>query len=68
VLPVDIETARHIAQLGEQSYRQPIGLPDLVIAATAMWYGLVLLTRNMGELGRLGIAAHDPFENLPAAP
>lgn len=65
VLPVDTETARHVARLGEQSHRQPIGLPDLIVAATAVRHGLVLLTRNMSELGRLGIAAHDPFVELP---
>ncbi len=66
VLPVDTETARHVALLGERSHRQPIGLPDLIIAATAVRHGLVLLTRNMGELGRLAIQAHDPFVSLPA--
>lgn len=68
VLPVDTETARHVARLGELSYRQPIGLPDLIIAATAVRHGLVLLTRNMDEFGRLAIAAHDPFANLPGDP
>jgi predicted nucleic acid-binding protein len=65
VLPVDIETARHVARLGEQSHRQPISLSDLIIAATATRHGLVLLTRNMDEISRLGIAARDPFANLP---
>jgi predicted nucleic acid-binding protein len=65
VLPVDSDTARHIARLGELVYRQPIDLPDLIIAATAVRHGLILLTRNMTELGRLGIAAHDPFLDLP---
>ena len=65
VLPVDTDTARHIARLGELVHRQPIGLPDLIIAATAVRHGLVLLTRNMSELGRLGIAARDPFIDLP---
>jgi predicted nucleic acid-binding protein len=65
VLPVDVETARHVARLGELTHRQPIGLPDLVVAATAVRHGLVLLTRNMSELGRLDIAARDPFVELP---
>jgi predicted nucleic acid-binding protein len=65
VLPVDTETGHHVARLGEQVYRQPISLPDLIIAATAVRHGLVLLTRNMSELGRLGIAARDPFVDLP---
>jgi predicted nucleic acid-binding protein len=65
VLSVDVDTARHIARLGELVHRQPIDLPDLIIAATAVRHGLVLLTRNMSELGRLGIAARDPFVDLP---
>ena len=65
VLPVDAETARQMAQLGEQVHRQPVSLPDVIIAATAIRHGLVLLTHNMGEIGRLGIAARDPFIELP---
>lgn len=65
VLPVDTETARHAARLGEQAHRQPIDLSDLIIAATAARHGLVLLTRNMDEIGRLGLAARDPFASLP---
>lgn len=65
VLAVDIETARHVARLGEMSHRQPIALSDLIIAATAVRHGLVLLTHNMRELGRLGIAARDPLVELP---
>jgi predicted nucleic acid-binding protein len=65
VLPVDSETAHQIARLGERVYRQPVALPDLIIAATAIRHGLILLTRNMGEFGRLGISARDPFVDLP---
>jgi toxin FitB len=65
VLEVDIETARHVARLGEKTHRQPIALPDLIIAATAVRHGLILLTHNMAELGRLGIAARDPLAELP---
>jgi predicted nucleic acid-binding protein len=65
VLPIDIETARHVARLGEQTHRQPVALPDLIIAATAVRHGLILLTHNMSEIGRLGIDARDPFVDLP---
>ncbi len=65
VLPVDAETARHMARLGEHVRRQPVSLPDVIIAATAVRHGLVLLTHNMGEMGRLGISACDPFVELP---
>jgi hypothetical protein len=65
VLAMDVETGRHLARLGERTHRQPIALPDLIIAATAVRHGLVLLTRNLGELGRLAIDARDPFVELP---
>jgi predicted nucleic acid-binding protein len=68
ILPMDVETGRHLARLGEQTHRQPIALPDLIIAATAVRHGLVLLTRNLGELGRLAIDARDPFAELPEDP
>ena len=61
VLAVDVETARHVARLGAATYDQPVGLPDLIIAATAVRHGLVALTRNMREFGRLGVPARDPF-------
>jgi hypothetical protein len=65
VLAVDVETARHVARLGEMTHRHPVALPDLIIAATAVRHGLVLLTHNMAHLGRLGIAARDPHVELP---
>jgi predicted nucleic acid-binding protein len=66
VLPIDLETARHVARLGAATYRQPVALPDLIIAATAARHGLILLTRNLGQLGRLDVPALDPFVALPA--
>lgn len=65
VLAIDVETSRHVARLAEHTHRQPISLPDLIIAATAVRHGLVVLTHNMGEFSRLGIAARDPFDQLP---
>ncbi|MCC6779315.1 MAG: PIN domain-containing protein [Hyphomicrobiales bacterium] len=66
VLAIDIETARYVARLGEATYRQPVALADLIIAASALRHGLTVLTRNMSELGRLGVPARDPFITLPA--
>ena len=66
VLAMDVQTARHLARLGEITYRQPVGLPDLIIAATAARHGLTVLTRNISEFGRLGVPARDPFSELPA--
>lgn len=65
VLTIDLETARHVARLGAAIYQQPVALPDLIVAATAVRHGLVVLTRNMREFGRLSVPARDPFAELP---
>jgi predicted nucleic acid-binding protein len=65
VLTIDLETARHVARLSAATHRQPVALPDLIIAATAVRHGLVVLTRNMRQFGRLRVPAHDPFAELP---
>jgi predicted nucleic acid-binding protein len=65
VQPVDTETARHVARLGELTHQQPVALADLIIAATALRHGLTLLTHNMSDMDRLGIGARDPFVELP---
>jgi len=36
LLTIDLETARHVARLSAATYRQPVALPDLIIAATAV--------------------------------
>lgn len=64
VLPIDVQTARQVARLGAVTCQQPVDLPDLIIAATAVRHGLITLTRNMREFERLGISAHDPFASL----
>jgi predicted nucleic acid-binding protein len=65
VLAVDVEVARHVARLGEATYRQPVALADVIIAATAARHGLTVLTHNMSQFGRLPVAAHDPLVDLP---
>lgn len=65
VLPIDLETAKHIARLGELTHKKTVELPDLVIAATAARHDLTILTRNLKDVGRLAIPARDPFVDLP---
>jgi toxin FitB len=65
VLAIDIKTAREVARLGAATYQQPVALPDLIIAATAARHGLIVLTHNMKEFGRLKVAARDPLVDLP---
>ena len=65
VLSIDLETARHVARLGEVTHQQPVALSDLIIAATASRHELIVLTRNLSEFGRLGVPVRDPFVDLP---
>jgi len=65
VLPLDLEAARHLARLQEETHQQQVPLPDLIIAATAARHDLVVLTRNMKDFGRLSVKAVDPFLELP---
>jgi toxin FitB len=65
VLPIDLETARHVARFGAATYRQPLALADLIIAATAVRHGLIVLTHNLSQIGRLDVPARDPFVELP---
>jgi predicted nucleic acid-binding protein len=55
-----------LTRLAAATYQQPVALPDIIIAATAARHGLIVPARNMGEFGRLRVAAHDPFTELPA--
>jgi toxin FitB len=66
ILPMDIDTARHVARLAAEIHPQQVALPDLIIAATAVRHGLVVLTRNLKDFGRLSVKALDPFAALPA--
>lgn len=68
VLPMDVLTARHVARLGAATYRRPVELPDLIVAATAQRHGLIVLTRNLKHFNRLPVQAVDPFDRLPDDP
>jgi predicted nucleic acid-binding protein len=65
VLVIDLDIARHVARLGASTYQQPVALPDLIVAATAVRHGLIVLTHNMSEFARLGVSARDPLVDLP---
>ena len=65
VLPVDVQAALHVADLRNRSYQQPVELADIIIAATAIRHGLIILTHNIKHFAPLGVKAHDPFDTLP---
>ena len=58
VLPVDAATARC---WGELSAGRKLPVVDTLIAATALGYGLTLVTRNTRDVESTGVALVDPW-------
>ena len=67
VLHFDVAAARLAGELSDraQASGHTPGFADIAIAATAASRGLTVLTRNLRHFDPLGIAAIDPFEELP---
>ena len=65
VLPIDRHVASHWASLLAQS--MPLGRPlptlDSLIAATALAYDLILVTRNVRDFHGTGVATINPWGN-----
>ncbi len=55
IIPIDVHIARIAAKISAQMKRdgQPIGLADVLIAATAMREDLTILTRNVSHFSRI---------------
>lgn len=68
ILALDVGVARVLSDLSDhtRAIGRPPGLADLIIAATAKYHGLTILTRNTRHFAPLGVASHDPFAGLPA--
>lgn len=58
VVPFDLRTAR---RWGALSARIGNDSADLMIAATALEHGLTVVTRNLSDFERAGVAVLDPF-------
>lgn len=58
VLPIDIEIARMCAKLHVPDPRPE---RDALIAATALVHGLTIVTRNVADFERMGVALVDPW-------
>ena len=72
VLPIDEDTLlkwRLIIEAGCQR-GHTYSHPDVLIAATAAYYGLTVVTRNTREFVAAGAGVHDPWTNssIPARP
>jgi toxin FitB len=61
ILPVDTRVAR---RWGRLNARIGHGGADLLIAATALEYGLTVVTRNVRHFLPTGAPVEDPFEDL----
>lgn len=64
LLPVDIRAAtRWGALTGESEKRgQPLPVIDSLIAATALVHGLAVVTRNVEDFKRCGVACVNPWD------
>jgi predicted nucleic acid-binding protein len=68
ILLLDVPIARLLGKLADHAHGSghAPGFADLTIAATAQFHGYMVLTRNLRHFRVLDVAAHDPFESLPA--
>lgn len=58
IAPVTVEVAK---EWGAQSARQPVPVPDALIAATAKVHGWTLVTRNVKDFEHTGVRVVNPF-------
>jgi len=65
VLPMGIHVARTAGRLSGDARAAGLapGFADIAIAATAVYHGLTVLTRNLRHFEPLGVAALDPFQD-----
>ena len=61
VLPMDAATFREWAQLMHR--RSDTLIEDAMIAATAKVHGLTVVTRNVRDFSKLGVAVQNPFDS-----
>ena len=64
ILPVDAATARRWGRLSADIGNQDV---DLLIAATALEHGLIVVTRNVRHFQPTGVTVLNPFDNLDSA-
>lgn len=67
ILMIDVPAATETGRLADKASAigRPPGFADLAIAGIAMANRMAVLTRNLRHFAPLGVAAHDPFDQLP---
>jgi predicted nucleic acid-binding protein len=67
ILPLTREVGRHAAAIIDRQVAQGLApeWPDVVIAATAEFHGMTLLTRNVRHFAAAETAIVNPFSHLP---
>lgn len=65
----DTAAARYAGALSDRArgQGQAPGFADIIIAATALQYGLTILSQNLKHFAPLGVRVLDPFAALPAS-
>jgi toxin FitB len=61
VLPIDQHVADRWGRLTASTNAHPLPAVDAQLAATALHYGLVFVTRNVGDVSRSGVALFNPW-------
>jgi hypothetical protein len=59
ILPITTDVAEEWGRLNAQ---RPLPAVDSLLAATAIVHGLILATRNVGDLSDVGVRIVNPFE------
>lgn len=69
VVPIDAEVAIAAGRMRALRERKgrPVAQADMLIAASALVRGLVLVTRNVGDFEGCGIGLINPFEDAGAS-
>jgi predicted nucleic acid-binding protein len=62
ILPLTVDIARRWGRLAAQIGNREL---DLAIAATALEHGLTVVTRDVADFARTGVATLDPFRTHP---
>ena len=68
ILAFDLATARIAGAISDRArgLGHAPGFADIIIAASAQYHGLTILSRNLRHLEPLGVAVVDPFAGLPS--